>query len=224
MDQEQDLSEQRPEAIRQQIDETRSDLTDKLEAVEQKVMDTVADARSGVVDTVEAVKGAVHDTVDSVKHALDVGRHVRRHPWGMLAGSLAAGYVLGGLVVQRHPVSRAWTRRSAEAFPPQPAAGRPLQDFYPARTIAPPAPPRLAAPRTRARSWLSELTETFAPEIQQLKGLVIGTLMALVRDRIKQSVAPRFAPELERVVDSVTTKLGGVRLSGPAPDLCTQER
>jgi hypothetical protein len=53
-------------------------LTDKLEALEQKVMATVADARSAVTDTVETVKqsvdrtvqavtGTVHDTVDSVK-------------------------------------------------------------------------------------------------------------------------------------------------------------
>jgi len=230
MDQEQDLSEQRPEEIRHHIDETRSDLTEKLEAVEQKVMDTVADARSGVVDTVEAVKqsvddtvqavkGAMHDTVDSVKHALDVGRQVRRHPWGMLAGSLAAGYMLGRLLFQRHPVGRAATRSSVAALPPQPEAGRPLQDVYPAGTMSPPTPPRVAEPRTRARSMFTELTEKFAPEIQRLKGLAIGALMAVARDRIKQSVAPRLAPELERVMDGVTTKLGGVPLSRPAPAL-----
>jgi hypothetical protein len=87
MDQESDLSEQRPAEIRHHIDETRSDLTDKLEALEQKVKGTASDAKSAIVDTVEtvkhsvedtvqAVKGTVHDTVESVKHALDLGRQV----------------------------------------------------------------------------------------------------------------------------------------------------
>ena len=48
MDQEPDLSEQLPREIRHQIEETRSELTEKLEALEQKVMNTVADATSAV--------------------------------------------------------------------------------------------------------------------------------------------------------------------------------
>ena len=94
------------------MEETRSDLTDKLEALEQKVMGTVADARSAVTDTVETVKqsvdrtvqavtGTVHDTVDSVKNALDLERHVQRHSWAMLACSLAAGFALGRLLSRR---------------------------------------------------------------------------------------------------------------------------
>jgi hypothetical protein len=52
----------------------------------------------------------------------------------------------------------------------------------------------------------------FAPEIQELKGLAIGTIMGLVRDALKRSVTPPLSSELERVVDRVTTKLGGVPL------------
>ena len=64
-----------------------------------------------------------------------------------------------------------------------------------------------------------EVTEKFAPEIQKLKGLVIGTLMRLARDTIKQSVAPALGLELEQVIDRVTSKLGGVPLSGSVVDL-----
>jgi ElaB/YqjD/DUF883 family membrane-anchored ribosome-binding protein len=230
MDQEPDLSAQRPEEIRHHIDETRCDLTDKLEALEQKVMDTVADAKSAVVDTVEtvtqsvdstvqAVKDTVHATVDSVKDALDLGRQVQRHPWAMLAGSLTAGYVLGRLVSQRQPVSPAVTRNAVEALPPQLEAGRRLLDFHPAGIVSPLLPGPVAEPRAPERSLFREFTEKFAPEIQKLKGLVIGTLMAQARDAIKQSVAPPLSPELERVIDCVTTKLGGVPLSGPVLNL-----
>jgi hypothetical protein len=66
---------------------------------------------------------------------------------------------------------------------------------------------------------MGDLTETFAPEIHKLKSLAIGTLMAVARDMIKQTVAPPLAVELERVIENVTTKLGGVALSGPVLDL-----
>ena len=42
------LSQQKPEEIRQQIEETRSSLTDKLEALEQQVTGTVQSARETV--------------------------------------------------------------------------------------------------------------------------------------------------------------------------------
>ena len=48
---------------------------------------------------------------------------------------------------------------------------------------------------------------------------MIGTLMGLARDTIKQSVAPPLGLELERRIDRVTTKLGGVPLSGSVLDL-----
>jgi ElaB/YqjD/DUF883 family membrane-anchored ribosome-binding protein len=209
MAQESDLSEQRPEEIRHHIDETRSDLTDKLEALEQKVKDTVLDARSAVVDTVEtvkhsvedtvqAVKGTVHDTVDSVKRALDLGRQVDQHAWTMLAGSVAAGFVLSRLLSQRQPGSRAPDRSFAEVFPPHPENGRRLRDLHHAGTDFTPPPP-VGEPRLANHSVFTELTEKFAPEIQKLKGLAIGALMGLARDVIKHSVTLPLASELERV-------------------------
>lgn len=201
-------------------------MTVKLEALEQKIRGTVADARSAVVDTVatvrqsvdstvQAVRGTVHDTVDSVRHALDLGRHVDRHPWAMLGGSLAAGYVLGRLLPPRPPAGRPLLRHSMAAFPPPREAGRRLWDLHHAGTDSPPAPVPVPAPKVPEAGSFRELTKKFAPEIQQLKGLAIGTLMALARDTIKRSMATPLAPELEQLLDRVTTKLGGVPLSGP---------
>ena len=71
MDQESALSAQRPGQIRRRVEQTRSELTAKLEPLEQQVRDTVADARSAVVDTVETVRQSVDDTVQTVKGTLD---------------------------------------------------------------------------------------------------------------------------------------------------------
>ncbi len=229
MDQESDLSEQQPGEIRHQMEETRSDLTNKLEALEQKVMDTVADAQSAVTDTVETVKQSVdrtvqavqdtvQDTVDSVKHALDLERHVQRHPWAMLLGSLAAGYVLGRLLSRRRRVTREVIQSPAEAWPAAPEAGRRLLDVRPNGTRSPPMPP-VPQPCVPEPSLYHEVTEKFAPEIQKLKSLAIGTLMSLARDMVTQSVAPPLGLELEQVIDRVTSKLGGMPLSRPVLDL-----
>jgi ElaB/YqjD/DUF883 family membrane-anchored ribosome-binding protein len=230
MDQESDLSAQRPEQIRCQIEETRSELTAKLEALEQKVRDTVAEAKTGVIDIVETirqsvddsvqtVKGTLHDAVDSVKHALDLGRQVERRPWTMLAGSVAAGYLLSRLAPRRQPVNEAMTRSSDERFSPHSQNGRRLPDFNGTGTVASPTPASAARPRVPDRGLFGELTEKFAPEIQQLKALAIGSAMALATDMIKQSVAPPLGQELAGVMDRVTSKLGGVPLSGRVPDL-----
>jgi hypothetical protein len=62
---------------------------------------------------------------------------------------------------------------------------------------------------------LTELAKTFAPEMREVKGLAIGILMALVRDALKRSLGP----ELEKIVDRMTTKLGGVPLAEAPADL-----
>jgi hypothetical protein len=224
MHQEPDLSAQRPEEIRRQLEQTRADLTEKLEKLKQRVKEEVGHARSAVVDTVgtvrqsvadtvQAVKGSLHDTVDSVKHALDLGRQVERHPWSMLAGSVAAGYVLARLAPRRLPVTRAVIRSAAERLSPNSKNGR-LLNFHGAGTVASPTPAPAVKPRVRDRSLFGELTERFAPEMQQLKGLAIGSAMALAGGIIKQSVAPPLGPQLAAVMDRLTTKLGGVSLSG----------
>lgn len=56
-----------PEVIRLQMEETRTSLQEKLETLEQQVVNTVQDSVTAVTDTVESVKAAVQDTVDTVK-------------------------------------------------------------------------------------------------------------------------------------------------------------
>jgi ElaB/YqjD/DUF883 family membrane-anchored ribosome-binding protein len=90
------------EVIRQQMEETRTSLAEKLETLEQQVVGTVQGATTAVADTVESVKDAVQETVstvqESVHDALDLSRHVERHPWAMVGGSVALGYLAGRLL------------------------------------------------------------------------------------------------------------------------------
>ena len=92
------------EVIHQQMTETRESLADKIETLEKQVAgtiesvtgtveavgETVEQVKEAVQGTVETVKEKVEGTVETVKETLDIGAHVRRHPWVGFGASLTA--------------------------------------------------------------------------------------------------------------------------------------
>jgi ElaB/YqjD/DUF883 family membrane-anchored ribosome-binding protein len=178
------------EVIRHQMEETRSSLADKLEVLEEQVRGTVEEATSAVSTTVEAVETAVQETVETVRDTFDLRKQVERHPWPLLAGAVAAGFLAGRMLLPaRGPARSNWER----AVPPPPAP--------PASAAPPPAPP--AAAREEARP------SSLAPVLEHLKGLAVGSLMGLARQLLTRVAPAALAPELTRVVDEMTTRLGG---------------
>ncbi len=69
----------------------------------QQVVDTVQGATTAVAETVENVKDAVHDTVETVKDTFNLHLQVKRHPWAMVAGAIALGWLAGYLLRRRRP-------------------------------------------------------------------------------------------------------------------------
>lgn len=204
------------EMIRQEMEETRTALQDKLETLEQQVKetvqsatvavtDTVATVKEAVHDTVDSVKGAVHETVDSVKDAFDLPQQVEKHPWPMFLGAAAVGFLGGRLLYRMMP-------------PPAPVyvppSYSPLASVGHAPAISPAVPPE--PPK---KGLLEEVAETYHDELTKLKGLAIATVGGLVREMLVQSAPPPMAEQIRDVVDSVTTKLGGHPFAGPIVDL-----
>src|SRR5262245_47433437 len=164
--------EEDPEVIRRRMEETRASLVEKLETLEQQVVGTVQGTTSAVTETVDTVKEGVQETVDTVKETmqeaveavkdtLDLRRQVDRHPWLMVGGAVATGYLVGVLIT-RAQESYAQPSFASLANPDGRANGfqeRPTPASY---TPAPPPPP--PAPREPEKSWLSEVSEKFAPE------------------------------------------------------------
>jgi len=123
-----------PELIERQMSQTRQSLTDKVAALEQQVVGTIQSATSAVQETVESVKSAVSDTKTTVEdtvssvsegvmHAFDVRHHVDEHPWLMVGGAAAAGFLTGLCVF----------RQSTEGLPPpspiHPGTGEPAPRY-----------------------------------------------------------------------------------------------
>ena len=97
--------QQTAELIRQQMVETKSQLSDKLVTLEQQVTDTVQSTENVVNATVEAVQetvdsvtGAVQGAVQSVSNAFDFSHQVQNHPWMVLGGSFIVGYLAAELI------------------------------------------------------------------------------------------------------------------------------
>jgi ElaB/YqjD/DUF883 family membrane-anchored ribosome-binding protein len=223
--------ENEPEVIRQQMQETRTALAEKLEALEQQVTDTVQEARSAVTETVETVRDVVHDTVDTVKDTVeetvntvketfDLTRQVERHPWAMVGGSVALGFVTGRLV---DAAAAELSHRPAHWREPSPVAtfthrnGGPVQE--PGSTNG------YGASAERGVSWLGSLASRFHNEIDQLKSLAIGAAIGVARDLIKQNAPEPVRDQVTEIMDGITTKLGGQPVRGQvlSPTLGRQE-
>jgi hypothetical protein len=207
--------DQESEFIRQQMEETRASLTERLETLERQVVGTVQQATCAVTETVENVKEAVEetvgtvketvsDTVETVKETFSLSRLVERHPCAMFSGSVAVGFVGGYFLAS--PRSRS-TEGARGVSPSRFAAGAPGDGFAQPLTIREQACCHAAAPTERP--WLEKMNTEFAPEINKLKGLAIGTLMGLVRDAITNSMNEEIGAYLRDVMDTMTTKLGG---------------
>ncbi len=195
------LPEQTSDEMRDEIDSTRSDLSEKLGALEDRVMDTVQSAQETVEDSIQIAK----DTVASVERIFDIKHHVEQHPWPMLGGCFLAGLALGTLFY------RAWRRPTPSPGPP---AGK-----QPAYSPGPGLPADLrgngsmgsAAPQPRSQEPPPSrpgVFDLFHDEITQVQGMAIGYVMRLARDAMKDAV-PQWASQINGLMNSVMTKLGG---------------
>jgi hypothetical protein len=188
------------------MEDTRTNLSEKLETLQEKVVTTVESATTAVADTVATVTDAVQGTVESVKEGVggavetvketfNLPRQVERHPWAMFAGAAAVGFAAGKLLdlLPRggHAVARGMSAAAAPARPAHP----PSEDG--------------------GKSWLRWLAEAFGPEIDQVKGLAVGAALGLVRDLVAKAVPETLGPQIKDMIDSFTTKVGGKPVPGP---------
>jgi ElaB/YqjD/DUF883 family membrane-anchored ribosome-binding protein len=195
-----------PAVIRQEIDETRQSLTEKLETLENQVMGTVKHARETVQDTIDTVKTTVTDTVDSVKQTFDVEYQVKQHPFVCAGLSFAAGVMAGALVKgSRHPrSSRNGISTSSHLGRTGSLLGGDAEkvisyDWVPESAAAYPS---RSEPKNKPSSLLSN-------ELDKVKALALGTIFGLVRDLAKESLPQPLAPHIDEILDSATVKLGG---------------
>ena len=213
--------ENEPELIRDQMQETRTALTEKLDTLQQKVADTVDSITTPVVETVQTVKEAVSDTVDTVKETasatvdtvketFNISRHVEQHPWSCVLGSVAAGFILGKLLPSASTVAHSF-RMGADGM----TAGmsEPPQRLHNGIHKAPER--EEPEPAEEGKGLLGGLAEAFEGELGKLKGLGVSVGVGLLRDLMTQSVTGEIGDRVKEWMNGLTESLGGKPLTQP---------
>jgi len=188
------------EVIRTEMEQTRSSLADKLEALESEFRGAVEGTTSAVANTVETVqetvenvKESVQETVTSVKETLNVRKHVERHPWAMFGGAVLVGCFAGSLLGRRSSRRRPETTNVEEG---RKEAAHPVSNGNGRSRKA-------AAPEEEG---------TLQSVLKTIKGLALGTLMGALRDVLEKAAPASLTSDLANAVDDMTTKLGGTVL------------
>jgi ElaB/YqjD/DUF883 family membrane-anchored ribosome-binding protein len=75
--------------------QTRTAIGEKLELLERRIEETVYGAKSAAEELVDRVRDSADEFLDKTKETFDPTHQVASHPWLMLGGAVAAGYVLG---------------------------------------------------------------------------------------------------------------------------------
>jgi ElaB/YqjD/DUF883 family membrane-anchored ribosome-binding protein len=232
-----------PEVIRQQMDETRTALADKLGRLEQQVSDTVHSAvetvesvRTAATETVESVRNSVQNTVDSVKQSVrdtvetvtdtfDLELQVDRHPWTMVAGAAAVGFVGGylysssressgiGSMGSYHSGESDSSRRDS-SWSPSNWSGQQADSRHEGSKHDSSRHDGSRSATSSAFNWLAQQTSTLQPEMEKLKGLAIATAFGVLKDMLTQSLPKPLESQITEVVDGFTTSLGGKPIRG----------
>ena len=191
-----------PEVIRQQMEETKSHLSEKLVSLETQVTETVQSTGTAVNATVEAVQetvetvtGAVQDAVQSVSNAFDLRRQAERHPLLVFGGAAVLGYLAVKFLTGRAKKSEPLKALAIVPCPSGDSAG--LGSGVPAIESAATAAAIAAAYEAGRESSARH----------QLQDLAIRALIGVVQD-----IATHAVPQ---VVDYLTGSLAGDRTRRP---------
>jgi len=205
----------RTEPIRQDIDQIRESMTDKMGQIESKI------------------KGTVEDTTETLKRGLDVKYQVGEHPWAAMGAALLAGYALGSMGGSSSSSSPATYRyrddfrhsdfRAAEPMryyggngqsadwqssqhngdwrPNQPASqpsGAQQGDTRQSSSFNSGYTPQGAQQQSSDSSFLNDVMGQLGGELDTLKTAAISSLIGLLRDTVKQNL-PGVYQEAERL-------------------------
>lgn len=99
------MDDRETEQLKCQIEQTRCNLADKLETLEERVVEpataVMTESVTKVKEAVENTAEAVQSTMTKVTETFDLATHVRNYPLRMVAAGVATGFVLGQFLKPR---------------------------------------------------------------------------------------------------------------------------
>jgi len=191
-----------------EMEDTRTSLTEKLEALEARVTGVVENATSTANQLVENVKETVHDVTEKVESGLEsaaetfnLTRQTERRPWLLVGLATGFGCILGYTLNRRAGRSSGSTYAGPSAAPQRSYETWQVGGGLPQQSSA-----SQAAPQKEG---------FFAEEMRRLKGLAVGALMGMARDLVQKSLPESVGNRLAQEFDTMTSKLGAEPIQGP---------
>jgi len=191
--------------IRDEMEQTRASLADKLGALETQVRQTVSGATEAVSSTVEGVKevvSSVTETVESVTETFNVSKQVERNPWMAMGAAVATGFVVAQVISRASAPAAA----PATSHPPQPSNG--------SAHAAPGAPQPAQQGEEHGLmhtlgSIMPDMSGVMNTMVSSLGGLAVGGLMGVIREMAASGLPDAWRGDVTKLIDQVTNQLGG---------------
>jgi ElaB/YqjD/DUF883 family membrane-anchored ribosome-binding protein len=179
--------ENQAELIQSEMETTREDLGEKVQALQDKVTGDLTAAQESVTETVETVKEGVQDTIATVRDALDVSGHVRSHPWLMVGGAVVVGYLAHELLMGGYSSSEGQSTSSYTGA----------------------SPSRASEPSTG--SWFSgsSLARMFGSSWENLQRIAAATTLELAGQGAKQLLPGDLGSSVAQAVEDMKAELQG---------------
>ncbi len=214
-------NEPKLETLKADMEDTRANLAQKLDALQSRLVDTVESTQQTVTDTVTQVQ----QTIEGAARQMSLSYQTEQRPWLMFGLAVAAGSAVGYMTAPpaRRPAPEsceagAYPPSFAPPFPADVSAGPGGADFpagspvHAAAALSPPeVRPSAAAMAEHAGSGRGGM---FQEEWDQLKGMAVSLGLSMARDYLARA-APTIGGQIRHLVDSATKKLGGEPIREP---------
>jgi ElaB/YqjD/DUF883 family membrane-anchored ribosome-binding protein len=190
------------EVIRDEMEQTRANLAEKLGALETQVRETVSGATEAVNSTVEGVKdvvSSVSETFETVTDTFDVSKQVEQRPWLAMGAAVATGFV----------IAQVFDRASR---PAEPSAAR---TDVPLERVGGVEAPRREEPglMDSLGKLLPDVSGVANTVVSSLGGVAVGSLMGLIREFASGGLPKEWQGDVTKLIDDVTKQLGGEPLN-----------
>jgi hypothetical protein len=215
------MDDEKSPTSKSQTSAERSALSQNFKALEDQVIHTVHTAKAAIGGTAASVKhaaaatgNAIKSKVASARQTLSLTRQAQRHPWAIVGGAVAAGYLLHRLLTSRtrtedSPLGRA----PSLAKSPEPVDDVQLPGSMLAEASKPAESPAESNGSPNKSAGLSSL---FGPHLKPMQDMAVGVLMSVCRDAVTKPLAAEWREPLADAIDKITRQLGGTPIGRPA--------
>jgi ElaB/YqjD/DUF883 family membrane-anchored ribosome-binding protein len=190
------------------VRDTMENVTGSVGGAVEGVKESFSDAADSVRDTfagaAQSVKETFRNVSESVRDTFDLPKQVDHHPWLMMGGAVAVGFVAGKLL-DYGPETMEAVHTAAHT------GGRLAQS---AASLAAATASAANATASASGGWMAALEKMFGPEVNKVKEMAIGALGGIIRDVAVQAAPEPMARQVRELIDSFTSKLGGKPVEG----------